>query len=191
MSLLTSPALQCLYHEAQNHDIEYKAKNFWQNFLIQQFPITQNYLVNSEVSPDGESNTRLDLSVERVRGEYPYQIHPTLMFQEVKRKGTGELKKVEDQLRNGARRYLEKSGEEFVYGMTSWGTKARVWIIARSGNHYRMRHLYFGSDREADRSSYVDANDDYAYYISCFIAHIKEEAPPQMPESFQQGSSAA
>ncbi|KAM4067381.1 hypothetical protein HRG_001336 [Hirsutella rhossiliensis] len=158
MSLLTSPVLQCLYYEAQNHDIEYKAKNFWQNFLIQEFPIHQNYLVNSE---------------------------------EVKRKGTGELKKVEEQLRKGAKRYLEKSGEEFVYGMTGWGTKARVWIIERSGNHYRMRHLYFGSDGEADRSSYVDANDDYAYYISCFVAYLKGENPPQMPESLQQGPSAA
>ncbi|PHH59149.1 hypothetical protein CDD81_3694 [Ophiocordyceps australis] len=185
MSLLTSPVLQCLYQEAQNHDIEYKAKNFWQNFLIQEFPITQNYLVNSkmsnsEVSPDGESNTRLDLSVGRVLGEYPYRTHPTLM-----------LKKVEDQLGQGAKRYLEKSGEEFVYGMTSWGTKARVWIIERSGNHYRMRHLYFGSVGQADRSSYVDATDDCAYYISCFVAYIKGESPPERPKSLRQGSSAA
>lgn len=55
MSLLTTPVLQYLYYEAQNHDIEFKAKNFWQNWLIQEFPITQHYTVNSEVSPDGDS----------------------------------------------------------------------------------------------------------------------------------------
>lgn len=187
MSLLTTPVLQYLYREAHGHDIEYRAKNFWQNWLIQEFPMSRHFTVNSEVSPDGDSLTRLDLSVGQIRGDYPYEAHPTLMFQELKRKGTGELKKVEEQLRKGAKKYLEKSGQGHVYGMTGWGTKARVWIIERtSNNNYQMSHLYFGIDQEAHRGSYIDANTDWAYYFSCFAADIRGDPHPEMPESIQQ-----
>lgn len=113
------------------------------------------------------------------------------MFQEVKRKGTGELKRVEEQLLKGAKKYFEKCGGNSVYGMTGWGTRARVWIIERtSGHHYCMRHLYFGAAEGAHRDSYVDADSDWAYYISCFTADIKGEDPPEMLQSLQQLASA-
>ncbi|KAL7787729.1 hypothetical protein V8C37DRAFT_259422 [Trichoderma ceciliae] len=186
MSLLTdNPVLEYVYKEAQNHDIEYKAKNFWQNYLIQEFPISRNFTVNSEVSPDGNSRARLDLSVGQVRGQKPYQIEPTLLFVEVKRKGTGEVRKAEEQLRKGAERYLEKNNETLVYGITAWGTKARTWIIERTSDGYRTKP-YTGADIEAHKGSYFDANTDEAWYISCFTATIKGDPLPDKPDSLSQ-----
>lgn len=83
------------------------------------------------------------------------------MFQQVKGKETGELKKVEEQLRNGAILFLEKTGGRIMYGMTGRGTKARAWSIKRAeGGEYLMTP-YFGNDCEADWVSYIDANDKW------------------------------
>lgn len=62
-NLLCNDILKVLYQEARGHDIECRSKNFWQNLLIQQFSYAQGYTLNSEVSPDGVSRTRVNLSV--------------------------------------------------------------------------------------------------------------------------------
>lgn len=185
-SLLTNEVLSVLYREAQAHDIEFKAKNFWQNLLIQQFPPNLSYTVNSEWSPDGESRTRVDLSVGLVNQQY----HHTLLLFEAKRTGAGTkpIKDVEEQLKRAAKTYLRSYRSQIVYGMTTWGLKARCWIFELDVNGKVKRTAYFGGDTEVEHSKeeYIDANDERAYFISLFFAKVRGDvALPAVPAALQ------
>ncbi|KJZ70293.1 hypothetical protein HIM_10300 [Hirsutella minnesotensis 3608] len=185
---LLDPNLWVLYQEVHGHDIEYKAKNFWQNILIRQFPWNLNYTVNSEVSPDGDDRTRVDLSIGQIREEH----HQTLLFLEAKRTGQGNalIHEAEEQLERGAKKFLEKSGSRLLYGMTTWGTKARCWIFERRSGGSFKKTPFYGKYQENLKDTYIDAHSERAYYISLFFSIVRDEAPPPMPSSLQLPSQA-
>lgn len=184
-SLLTNDVLLILYQEAQGHDIEYKAKNFWQNLIIQEFPPNRRFTVNSEWSPDGQSRTRVDLCV----GLVSHQYHHTLLLLEAKRTGQGAkpIKEVEEQLKRAAKTYLQSYRSQIVYGMTTWGLKARCWIFELEANDKVKRTAYFGDTAmEHSREEYIDANDERAYFISLFFAKVRgDDALPAVPAALQ------
>lgn len=192
-SLLTNEVLAVMYREAQGHDIEFRAKNFWQNLLIQQFPPNQRYTVNSEWSPDGESRTRVDLAI----GLVSHQYHHTLLLSEAKRTGAGAkpIKDVEKQLERAAKTYLQSYRSQIVYGMTTWGLRARCWIFELEANGKVNRTAYFGdTEVEHSKEEYIDANDERAYFISLFLAKVRGDAAlPAVPTALQvpsQGESS-
>lgn len=106
MSLLSTPLLKVAYNEARANDIEHTASSFWQTVLQGVFPQPENYSVTCEVAPD-DSRRRVDIVVKHLSDVFQYYI--TVLFCEVKRKGAGELKAVENQGLDAAKRYIKPS----------------------------------------------------------------------------------
>ncbi|KEY63893.1 hypothetical protein S7711_11565 [Stachybotrys chartarum IBT 7711] len=189
MSLITTPALEFLYNESLNDDIEYKDSAFWQHYLILKFPPNERYIVSHEHSPDNKDRQRVDIKVRYLDPHANTAI--TLLMTECKRKGTSKFKELEPQLSRYAESYFNANpSAEYVYGMTVWGIKARVWTASpvwkeRHG-HYILKEVIlepsFGPATLNDKNSYIDAGHVYAWYIEAAINDIKNQPAPPKPK---------
>ena len=168
MSLLSTPLLQVAYNEAKAHDIEHTASSFWQTVLQGVFPQPENYSVTCEVAPD-DSRRRVDIVVKHLTDDFQYYI--TVLFCEVKRKGVGELRAVEDQGLDAAKRYILAQKVSGAYVMTAWGTTARLWFVSAER---MILEPMFGKPEMAARAEYIEAHSTNARLIPDAFAQIRD-----------------
>ena len=167
MSLLSTPLLQVAYNEAKAHDIEHTASSFWQTVLQGVFPQPENYSVTCEVAPD-DSRRRVDIVVKHLTDDFQYYI--TVLFCEVKRKGVGELRAVEDQGLDAAE--IHPSPESVWSSiMTAWGTTARLWFVSAER---MILEPMFGKPEMAARAEYIEAHSTNARLIPDAFAQIRD-----------------
>jgi hypothetical protein len=80
-----------------------------------------------------------------------------LCFSELKRHGAppGDMKECETQALDACRRHLQTHDQSFVYAMTMWGTRARMWLYEQGDSFLTP---LFGSPAIGDKSKYIEAN---------------------------------
>lgn len=172
MSLITSQLLRYSYNKAVSHDIEYQSDKFWLNYLRDAFPTSENYLLGAQQAPDdSDSRDRIDITVQQVQDDGTTA--PAIMFCEVKRKGTGEVRAVEKQVKKAAKTYLRTSEGELVYCITAWGVKARCWVVQSPDC---ILQPMFGPDESGRKDAYIDADSEEAIWITHSILYMKGES---------------
>ncbi|KAI9146630.1 hypothetical protein HJFPF1_13502 [Paramyrothecium foliicola] len=177
MSLLTTTHLMYLYDRVTTHDIEFVASAFWQHYIATQFP-PQDYMVSHEWSPDGNERKRVDIAVRRL---YQYGDEATLMMIECKRKGTSEFKKLEGQLRDYATSYFTAYPHiPNLAVIATWGVRARAFR-ATMGRRGAELTVLWGTQEDNDKSWYLDAGSEWAWYIQRAVNEVKGLAPPPKP----------
>lgn len=118
-----------LYENANNDDIEYKSSAFWQGLLQMYYRVEEDYLPLCEQSPDG-GRSRVDITIVRYDAEY----HEIVICKvvEAKRIGGNSPKAAEVDVLASAMKVLEYTDTQFLYAMSTWGTKFRLWLVDKS-----------------------------------------------------------
>ncbi|KYK61311.1 hypothetical protein DCS_02453 [Drechmeria coniospora] len=178
MTILETPLLDCLYHEAVEHDLA--ASAFWQAYLQYRFPQSENFAILAEPghvqAEDGRCTSRVDIKVYRF--ELNTAVLPALLFLEAKR--GKKIKETEKQVLEAAKPYLRSPYRlPFVYCMVAWGVKARVWVVHQS-RHPQLTALWAESDA-GDRVQYADAGGHYAVLVHNALCLIKGEEQRELP----------
>lgn len=196
MSLLKNNATRCAYTEACNDDIEYTCSGLFQLIAQNEFPQDLDYLVRCEQSPDKRNRDRVDIVVSYVTDSVQGMVAPTLLFIEVKRKGSGtsQIEGIETQAAKDARAYLNRFGLDGIYVMTAWGTKARVWWAyqkdRRRDDTVTLSPM-FGKNQLKSKHSYVDVADEiHAWHLSYAFALIRGDTePPEKPAELEEDNA--
>lgn len=163
------PVLQLLLQQALQHDIEYKASLFWQIFLQFSFPLDENFIVGCEQAPDRQdSRTRVDIVV--LYFDLVMNTLISVLFVEVKRRGTAELRNVENQVLKAALEALDSDPTQEVFAMTAWGLCFRLWRVDKKSRQLVALH---GQQRLASRSNYIYVDSPEAEVLPTTITQIK------------------
>ncbi|EXA30020.1 hypothetical protein FOVG_18555 [Fusarium oxysporum f. sp. pisi HDV247] len=161
--------LRKLYIDAAQ-DIEYKSSTFWQIWLQRAFH-EDEYMVSCEIPPD-ESRRRVDAVVKRYDDR-----HDTLsavLWIEFKRP-SGNVRQVELQALDAAKRCIRASNLESVYVMTTVGVSFRVWTVYESDLQSLVP--FHGGPADATRSQYVDVDSYEAEALTRFVETVKAYPP--------------
>ncbi|KAF5675922.1 hypothetical protein FDENT_9639 [Fusarium denticulatum] len=170
MSVVPSVGLlRKLYRDAAQ-DIEYQSSTFWQVWLQRAF-YEDEYMVSCEMPPD-DSRRRVDAVVKRYDDR-----HDTLsavLWIEFKRP-SGNVRQVEFQALDAAKRCIRTNNLESVYVMTTVGVSFRVWTV------YEPDLLslvpFNGGPADATRSQYIDADSYEAEALTRFVETVKAYPP--------------
>ncbi|KAG7428851.1 hypothetical protein Forpi1262_v009371 [Fusarium oxysporum f. sp. raphani] len=161
--------LRKLYIDAAQ-DIEYQSSTFWQIWLQRAFH-EDEYMVSCEIPPD-ESRRRVDAVVKRYDDR-----HDTLsavLWVEFKRP-SGNVRQVEFQALDAAKRCIRANNLESVYVMTTVGVSFRVWTVYESDLQSLVP--FHGGPADATRSQYVDADSYEAEALTRFVDTVKSYPP--------------
>lgn len=172
MSLLESALLTHLHREAKFHGNDAdKSSAFWQTYLNSKFPLSENYAV---LSAQAAPNDNSYIIVRQLRQNQLNIFNSTLIVCEGKQPETGTVEKIENMVTKVAGEYLTSSNESSVYCMTTWGVKARCWMVDKpaTGQPCELKPL-FGKNKLGLNAAYVDADSGVAAYITAFVAYVK------------------
>lgn len=162
--------LRKLYNDAQGHDIEYTSSAFWQAILQQYFKLEEDYISVAEYSPD-ESRSRTDITVLRYHSDH--DTIEILKLVEAKRPGTAPKEAETDAYKKSCLA-LDKYEIDFIYAMTTWGTKFRLWRVS---NRTRLLEAFDNGAHELNRKAdYIDADSIEAGCLVELVWAIK--SPP-------------
>ncbi|KAG5771364.1 hypothetical protein H9Q72_002053 [Fusarium xylarioides] len=170
MSVVPSVGLlRKLYRDAAQ-DIEYQSSTFWQVWLQRAFH-EDEYMVSCEMPPD-DSRRRVDAVVKRYDDR-----HDTLsavLWIEFKRP-SGNVRQVEFQALDAAKRCISTNKLESVYVITTVGVSFHVWTVYESNLLSLMP--FNGGPADATRSQYIDADSYEAEALTRFVETVKAYPP--------------
>lgn len=132
------------------------------------------YAVTTESSPDG-SLRRVDLVVKRY--DENNDTLSALLWVEFKRPN-GNVKEVEEQALDAAKRCILKDNLLWIWAMTTVGVSFRMWFISRDALRLQPMHR---TDVEADKSQYINADSYEAAIFPEAVRLIKEGIPLRVP----------
>lgn len=176
MSLVTSLPLLVYWRAAQLAvDSEWQSRSFWVNLLSRHmFPEAEYHVVQEEPPSSASGRRRIDILVERVDAKTEdFQI---LCFVECKRPNASAslIKEVEDQAFNACVSYLAEKRLEFVYAMTTIGTRARLWVYQPPND---FLYPFWGS-QDPSAIQYIEAHSADAERLRAGFNQMKPEPPP-------------
>jgi hypothetical protein len=172
------PALTQLWKEASaQHAHENAAVAFWNHYLSKyEFP-GEDWIIAPESDPALQSLRRVDLVVKFVDST---PIIRVLCFGELKRHGAppADMKECETQALDACRRHLQTHNQSFVYAMTMWGTRARLWLHEQGDAHLTP---LFGSPAIGDKSKYIEENSNEGQDLARGFQRMKILPPARLP----------
>jgi len=178
MSLLDGNVrLSRLYQIAQaNSTDEHESQSFW-NYYLSKVIFTEDafYVDPGKPASAKDPLRRVDLVVKYFEAET--YIPRVLVFYEAKKHSSSktQMRDVEGQAHEACATYCGNTGFTHVYAMTTLGTTARLWkFVAKS----TLTPL-FGSSKDIDRESYIDAASSQAYLIKDNLIRMKSFPPSQ------------
>ena len=175
MSLITDPTLATLWREAQvATESEWPSRTFWLHLFTKHIFFRKSDIVAVEEPPSSTvAKRRIDIIVKYTNAEHQIFV---LCFVECKRPNAPItlIDEVEHQAFNACASYLSDNNLEFVYAMTTLGTRARLWKYFR-GNDYLTP--LFGSDNLSDKKEYVEAHSTQAAHLTAGFNAMKTLLP--------------
>ncbi|GKU07226.1 hypothetical protein FLAG1_10982 [Fusarium langsethiae] len=176
MSIITTPRLQRLWQDAQDHP-EWAATRLWEyvfNHIVFREDI---WVVSSQQPPthqDGDLR-RVDLVVERIDNDAATVA--TLLFHEAKRANASpsDIQEVEYQAFTAACAYYVETKNQHIWAMTSVGSAARLWIF-HAESEYLIPFIPLG-ERLAERSEYLELS-THGEVIVDALGYVKEHMTP-------------
>ncbi|KAI0154772.1 hypothetical protein GGR57DRAFT_95865 [Xylariaceae sp. FL1272] len=149
MSIITTPRLQTLWKDAQEH-MEWATTRLWEHIFNRLVFTEENWVVSSQQPPTHEPSDRrrVDLVVEQI-DEQGRKVG-TLLFVEAKRANASitEIQEAEYQAFTAACAYHIETNVKSLWAMTCVGSKARIWIFSERID-YLMPYVPQGDELSA------------------------------------------
>ncbi|KAF4462659.1 hypothetical protein FALBO_10519 [Fusarium albosuccineum] len=178
MSIIQSPRLDRLWQEAQIYP-EWATTRLWEYIFNHVIFKDDKWIVSSQQPPthqDGDLR-RVDLVVERMDNNAVTV--STLLFMEAKRASASvtDLEEVEYQAFTAACAYSIESSKNYIWAMTVFGGKARLWIFNIEST-YLIPFVPQGIEL-AERSEYLEIATDGQPILEGLDYIKRHPTPPQ------------
>lgn len=160
MSLITDRVLMGLWEiaQAQPSD-EWAAVSLWTQLWNKHlFPET-DWVISQQPPSEGNDRRRVHLTIKYLGGDSG-NLTILAFHEKISDARPRDIEELENQASDTCRRYLEKHRDvQFVYAVTSFGTKGRAWCFDRDGD---CLVPLFGSNRFAQCGEYIDLHSSEA-----------------------------
>lgn len=177
MSLITDPTLKKLWEVAQaKGSDEWASVALWNHLLSKYIFWEKTWVVSAESPPGDTGRRRVDITIKWLGDNDHFAV---LKFHEIKSLNATpkDLEEVEHQALNACMAYLyseENKGLEFVYALTSFGTKGRAWRYFRDDDYLSP---LFGSMDLAAPNEYVELHSSEAHLLKDAFSGMKVARP--------------
>lgn len=185
MSLVTDKTLMALWKTVNAAvDSEWPSKTFWNQLLSKYiFPGKEFVVAQEEPPSSANSRNRIDIIVKYAD---VHQGISVLCFIESKRPNTyiALLEEAELQALNACVSYVHQNKTQYVYAMTTYGTRARQWIYNPSSDN--LVPLDGNGSLSVSKDSYVEASTADAQKLRDGFLRMKNRPPFNIMSSGSQ-----
>lgn len=182
MSLVTDETLAELWERAQAAvESEWPSRTFWSHLLSKHIFARMNDVVAVEEPPSsGDPRRRIDIIVSYTNAERRLSV---LCFVECKRPNATVYltDEVEHQAFNACVSYLSEKNLDFVYAMTTLGTRARLWTYFRGLDYLDP---LFGSTDISAKKEYIEAHSTQAAQLTAGFNIMKDKPPSSLLQAY-------
>ncbi|KFZ01476.1 hypothetical protein V500_00742 [Pseudogymnoascus sp. VKM F-4518 (FW-2643)] len=159
MSLIKDPRTLSLWETAQSRP-EWGATRFWEYVFKESIFVGRDWAISSQQPPTNNQGDRrrVDLCIERwIRDSW----QKIAVFEAKKANcSQAEIDTVEFQAYEACMAHLLDSGREQMYGMTTIGTRARIWYVTKDDDY--LLPMVPATVGLSDRPAYIDAHSSQA-----------------------------